>query len=416
MADAPISRTWCWVIVGISALLGTALRWAYVDGTPPALRAHDLQGHLDYIAFVLEHGRMPSHAQGFQGYQPPLYYFIAAPLGAVAQGPLNTAPIQQLSWWISVSTLGVGLWVGWLLFRTHLARLLLFSLTVATFPGIVYGASRISNDGLVQLWLFLGFGMLIQWWHTERTRWWYLAAIATGLAIITKSSGLLLVPIGAGLLWIRRPPQSFKLLAGATAIIGAISGWLMAIRLWVDHTPSVVPNTTYLPPELHLDTSLTDLVWFNPVRLLQYPFGNRLEWLQQSQGLWEYYFRSAFFGEFPVNEALRTEGWLILLLALTLLPVLALGLWRAIRHNSIELAPLWLTVCILVSVHGAYRVMAPFTPSQDFRYTSLVLLPAVALALHGSAHLPRWLQWMIWATMGTLCALSGHFILGLLSA
>ena len=126
---------------------------------------------------------------------------------------------------------------------------------------------------------------------------------------------------------------------------------------------------------------------------------------------------NALFGP-PMDN--RTGFWvgalLILLLAVSLLPVLGLGLWRAVRHDRVAMAPMWLTLCVLMSIHGCYRVVAPFTPSQDFRYTSLVLLPAVVLALHGADHLPRWLKRTVWAIMGVLCALCGHFIVALLSA
>jgi len=68
---------------------------------------------------------------------------------------------------------------------------------------------------------------------------------------------------------------------------------------------------------------------------------------------------------------------------------------------------------VLLNIHGIYRVVAPFTPSQDFRYTSLALLPAVALALHGAQRMPRWLRWIVWGVMGVLVCLCADFLVAL---
>jgi 4-amino-4-deoxy-L-arabinose transferase-like glycosyltransferase len=414
MSDQPSPSPATWGILLLAAVLGAWLRWIYVDGTPVDLRAHDVQGHLDYLSFLLEYGHMPSHSQGFQGYQPPLYYVLAVlSTGQEAGEVLDTAALQQLSMWISWITLGLGLWIGRMLFGgTELA---LFCAALATFPGLIYSASRVSNDGLVQLLMFAALWLLIRWRQTAQDRWWLGCAAVIGLSVLTKSSGLLLLPVAAALLWLGPSGRRLKLGATAGGIIAAISGWLIAVRLWVDQTPSIVPNTSALPPELHLDTSLLDLVGFNPVRLLQHPFGNRLEWLQQEQGLWEYYFRSAFFGEFFVPPSLTHEGWLILLLGLLLLPVLGLGIYRSLYSEPDRLAHLWVPLLVLLNIHGLYRVLAPFTPSQDFRYTSLVLLPAVALALHGARGLPKALRWTVWTVMAALTGTCAHFVLVLLS-
>jgi 4-amino-4-deoxy-L-arabinose transferase-like glycosyltransferase len=276
----------------------------------------------------------------------------------------------------------------------------------------------VGNDGLVQLLIFLGFAGLLCWWQTGRARWWFFAAAATGLGVLTKSNALVLLPIALGLLWIRPgldKAARIRLLAWGGGTVAAISGWLIGIRLWLEQTPSVVPNTIYLPATLRLATSPSDLLWFNPVRVLEHPFGNHLGWLQQEQGLWEFYFRSAFFGEFPFDPGLRWTGWLILLLAMGLLPLIGLGLWRAIRSAPVEHAYLWMPVLMLLSIHGIYRVFAPFVPSQDFRYTSLVLLPAGALALQAADALPRWLRWLAWVAMAVLSGVCAVFLTRLVS-
>ncbi len=110
MAEKPHGQTWTWAILLGALVIGTWLRWIYVEGTPATLRAHDFQGHMDYLGFVLEHGRIPTATQGFQGYQPPLYYFIAAPIAAQVEtgGRPDLGVLQQLALWTGVLSLGWG--------------------------------------------------------------------------------------------------------------------------------------------------------------------------------------------------------------------------------------------------------------------------------------------------------------------
>ncbi len=201
--------------------------------------------------------------------------------------------------------------------------------------------------------------------------------------------------------------------AHGAGIVTAVSGWLIAIRLVVDKTTAVVPNTAYLPPELSLSSDIRCFLVFNPVRILEHPFGNRLESLQQIQGFWEFYFRSAFFGEFPFDPALRNLGWLILLLALLVLPLMGLGLYRVLRHQRAASAHIWVPFLSLLGTHATYRLVAPFTPSQDFRYTSLVLVPAVWLVLEGAGRLPGPLRWLSLGVVAVLAILCGDFLLAL---
>jgi len=412
MVDKPQNQHWTWAVILGALLMGCWIRFVYVDSTPASIRAHDFQGHMDYLAFVLEQARIPNHDQGFQGYQPPLYYFLAAPMAAPGPhgGGLIVEPLQQLSLWISCLTLGLGLWVGTLLYRDRPRPLAMFSVLLAAFPGLVYGASQVTNDGLVQLLLFGAMGLLICWWQTGRDRWWIMAAAATGIGVLVKSNALLMLPIAMGMLWVKTGlgrRARLRLLGIGTGIVVALSGWLIVVRMTVDRMYSVVPNTDLLPRQLHLSTGPWDLLGFNPVRLLQHPFGNDVVHLQQAQGFWEYYFRSAFFGEWSFDPALLNMAWLILLLALLLVVVMGMGLWHALRHQRTVTAHIWVPLVALLGTHWVYRIVAPFTPSQDFRYTSLVLLPAAWLVLDAAARLPgplKWLAWGAWLMLTGLCA------------
>lgn len=54
-------------------LLGIAIRVVYVSGTPYSVRAHDTGGHVEYIKYVANEGRLPAPMLGWETHQPPLY-------------------------------------------------------------------------------------------------------------------------------------------------------------------------------------------------------------------------------------------------------------------------------------------------------------------------------------------------------
>jgi hypothetical protein len=65
-----------WAALAIAALLWAALFWNNrgLDGA----WGFDSEGHLDYLRAVLEQGRLPLADEGWEMYQPPLYYLAAA--------------------------------------------------------------------------------------------------------------------------------------------------------------------------------------------------------------------------------------------------------------------------------------------------------------------------------------------------
>jgi hypothetical protein len=79
-AQAPSSSTAAWALapLAIAALLWAALFWNNrgLDGG----WGFDSEGHLDYLRAILEHGRLPLADEGWEMYQPPLYYLAAAAL------------------------------------------------------------------------------------------------------------------------------------------------------------------------------------------------------------------------------------------------------------------------------------------------------------------------------------------------
>ena len=66
------------VWVGWPLALAGLLAAQCVVQTPPSIRQHDVEGHREYVDFVSTHVGLPAVQQGWETWQPPLYYFLAA--------------------------------------------------------------------------------------------------------------------------------------------------------------------------------------------------------------------------------------------------------------------------------------------------------------------------------------------------
>lgn len=78
----PERRAWIPVVALGAAWL---LLWSNNIGYLPVLTGFDVNGHLDYINYILKQHALPLANEGFQMYQPPLYYLICAGLLSVVR-------------------------------------------------------------------------------------------------------------------------------------------------------------------------------------------------------------------------------------------------------------------------------------------------------------------------------------------
>lgn len=75
--NAEMSAKQYWLLTaGTIAVWSVMLVWVWCHMN--AKRGFDLAGHMQYVGYVLEHGTVPVASQGWQMYQAPLYYFLAA--------------------------------------------------------------------------------------------------------------------------------------------------------------------------------------------------------------------------------------------------------------------------------------------------------------------------------------------------
>jgi len=392
-----VARRYCrkraHIVLWSAFSLGLFVRLYYFIFTRYEIRGHDSGGHLDYIKYLMENSfSMPSSRIGWEFYHPPLYYALSAiwmkfhSLFESLQDVLSRG-LQVQSLIYSIATFVVVFWISAMLFpkRRYISDRIFFILVLALQPSFIFFTGRINNDALYQFFAFLAFALILKWWKSKDARHWYLAIISIALGMLTKSNALLLLPIAYSCLLMRhRIRWKRKMLLGGVGliIITLMTGWFYVLKFVVDKDDSLVQNLTNLNSGLLVESTLDTLIEFNPVRLVQDPFNNAWNGAGRDH-FWEYWMRSAFFGEFFHGDSLLALASGIILLALALFPLAIIGFYFCVRYRWYKSFPIWITAVVVALGHVAFRQYAPYSSSQDFRYSILFLVPITYFLLVG---------------------------------
>jgi|GEM_PF-376312 len=387
--------------LGLMLLGGTILRLFYVLNTPYATRAYDWDGHIEYIVYVLQHWMIPPAADGWEFHQAPLYYYLSAGIAkllSLLHGSTEYAirfdlPIVSLLF--SIAALALGLAMGKMLFplKKKPGSLLLFGALVATFPGLVFFASRISNDALYHALAFAFFASLLLWWRSGKISHWYLTCVLFALTFITKVSAVLMLPPMLLCFVLQRNlPWKQKLKHGLLSLLllGALTAWLPVLRLVLEESTGKVTSFGHdaINPGLLMPTRLRDFLTFNPFQVLAIPYNNT--WADESRRMffWEFFFRSAFFGEFSMGDSLKMLSAAILLLGMGAGILMGIGLLADLRRRAYESLPMWTMLGVLVAGNLALRYRYHCSCDQDFRFAILAIIPILYFAVRGAETLP----------------------------
>jgi hypothetical protein len=216
---------------------------------------YDVDGHLQYIEYIVRKGGIPLAHQGWQMFQAPLYHLLCAPLYLAFRGFLP--PIEAALALRVVPLLCGALQVELcfrILRRLHPGRgdlVALGTLLGGLLPINVYLSQNLSNEPLSALFssalILVALGLLGEPGAQWRARTFALLGTLLGLAALTKTSAVLLLPALALLLgyaghslsreqaW-RRGALSLALVA-ASAL--AVCGWYYARNWWLLGSPFV---------------------------------------------------------------------------------------------------------------------------------------------------------------------------------
>ena len=386
-----------------------------LDVTTPWLRQHDVGAHREYIEHLLAHRELPAVLQGWETWQPPLYYCIAAAWQRLWPGGAYDDPFRPVQY------LGAALYLA-----AVVAALLAFQrhglteleaagglCALVLLPGHLFFAGRINNDVLLPV---LGAGVMLataEFLRTGERRWRWWLAILLPAALATKGSSLAIVG-GALLLvlWAEARRSGWRPALWRTYLTGLPAGiWQLAwcLRTAAQTGDPLYVNTPLLPENLRLHCS----AWS---RLLSFNFPAFLgggfcydEPIRQSYPT--ALVTTMLYGEYEMHEYWFRWPGLLRWACLGLLLLTAAGALFAPRN---ELRPVWITCLVLAgcqaAITTAYAFQYPFACNQNMRFFAQAFVPLCCLSglglgrfWHGAGRVGRC----------GLCALAGAFLLGL---
>jgi tetratricopeptide (TPR) repeat protein len=205
----------------------------------------DVNAHLEYINYILQAKALPLANQGWEMYQPPLYYLlnavIAAASGADAHSDWTISLIRLFGLATGVAHFVVVFFALRLLFPKQLGAQWFGMLLAAFLPEHLYISQYITNESLSAAWVTgaLFFCLRLTGRPSESRGAALGVGLCLGAALLTKSTALLAVPFIAGVLVqrvIKGAPQETvaPIWTAVTVFLAtlAVAGWHY-LRVWI---------------------------------------------------------------------------------------------------------------------------------------------------------------------------------------
>jgi hypothetical protein len=391
--------------------IGAAVRVFYSIFTPLFARMHDVDGHIEYIFYVLQHWQIPNVNLGWQMYQPPLYYFLTAivlsPAYFMSRSQTLVLFIMQAgNVLISFLALYVAMKIAWQLFpqpKQSLLRLCLIGI-VALLPGIVFLAPMVNNDALMVLWFFCFLWALQAYWAKPTKPLYYACVGILCAALLTKSNSVALVPAFISILLLH-PKLPFKrryvLLEHALQLLVLSVGWYFFYRFVLQGQVHLVGNIQGNNILLFTPNwKPIYLVLIKPIELIFKPYYLPFDATTNRAYFFHVLLTSAYSGEWkfapPVLWILRV----IHVTNLILLPVGMYALFRDWLEKNWTYAPQCVTSLFLLFAMYGLQANKHNSGLQDFRYATLFVIPVAFYVLRGISLLPKRYQKILLGLFG----------------
>lgn len=427
--------------------LGLAVWCVYALITPWNVRTYDVIGHIQYVEFLRMYWSIPNPYDGWQFYQPPLYYFFAAAVwnifdffGLQRIDILKVLQFQSLIYvfgFVAMSFMticlatkdparfekdgmgkkdrrGVLLWTGLLTF----------------WPSVVIHSARIGNDSLFYFLSAAAFYFVIRWWISDRIIYFRWAGFFAALGMLTKSNAIILFFLMGILFFVRWFASEDRRWRCFFRKIGVVWIFFIAVVLFNYTGPFfdmlsgkrshlLVGNLEGISSGLKVDNKITTYLWFDVKKFLEEPYISTREDSTGRQFFWNFLLKTGLFGEFSFSYnnfvVALARGLSCGLIFIILFPLVGL-LKRNISWPRFpcDFPMAVLTVLFLLSLMF-FRMSAPFACAGDFRYILPILVPVLYFycAAIDRYRAAGW-HWAVWAGKIAgwgFCLLSGLFVI-----
>ena len=390
---------WPWLGLRKSIMLllfgAVILRVAYASYTGPRDRGYDVEGHLDHINYILARHELPPRGACWECHQPTLYYLLGGAGLLAGRGMELGSPenfLQAMAIFFSVIFLIAGAKMFQLIvprYATACCALLFF------WPSGVIHSVRVSND--VPFYAFYAVSLLfaMQWAREGRTRDMVFSALAAAFTVLTKITGLSLLPVLVSIwlarVWHRKNRTGGVLIRQtvlAMLIIGSGLAVLYKDKLYdrwnLSASERIAPGVQTLPAGLAVENHLRNYFVFDLRDFLEEPYTNPWADPGGRQFFLNFFWKTSLFAEFRhTGPGQAYVAHMIKGLLLVLLAVAAAGIVAGRR-----LGPDVRALCFglsFFSVAGVllFRSNAHFSCNQDFRFVYPMCLAIIVLVANG---------------------------------
>jgi cytochrome c-type biogenesis protein CcmH/NrfG len=253
---APVTDPSAKLIYGLFIIVVIARTALFINNVPqlPPPTGFDAAAHEEYIQFIQEKHALPLPKDGWEMYQPPLYYLCSAAVLAVCG---LSVPDDDAGLVLRGVNGAVGLvhcWLALLCFRLLFPKNLpaqAIGLLVAAFlPPHLYLSQYVTNEPLAGLFVTVAFYFCLRALQSEKEGLWLHVSIgvALGAAMLTKFSTLLAIPVFFAALGLRllarrnySPRDWLKSVGTVVLSLLLVCGWHYG-RIWAHFGRPIVAN------------------------------------------------------------------------------------------------------------------------------------------------------------------------------
>ena len=336
----------------------------------PTKRGFDATGHLAYINYLRQHHRIPLPNQGFEFYHPPLYYLLVLPL---------TYPrLMKMA--------GFFIWLltGFFLFqffqKKHRQRAVSLSATIAIMglPVFLYQSISISNEFLSISLIMVSLIYYLRYLKRERSKSWLILGFLAGLAILTKATGLILIPtifLSEIIIYFinKKKENIFNNLFIFTFVTSIVGGWIY-LRNWLLFKNPLITGTDF-PKLFSIDQPVVPRTlnfFLNPASLWKLDMFHAQHYSFLGGTLFSFFYDSHNI-VIPVQPFSKI-GALIIILSLPLLIASLIGFWQTKNKWGREIV-LPIYSFLLIAAYVLYNFKFPFYSAVKGTYIASLALP-----------------------------------------
>lgn len=352
--DAPISNREITILLASLAIL---LLLLFINNARlmPFLHGFDSQDHLNYIKYVQERRALPLPTEGFEMFQPPLFYLLAAVVLSVcslsADAPAAIIVLRLLTFTFAALQCVLVMLSLRIFFPGRRGAQFVGLGLACLLPMQLYLSHYVTNETLAATLVAASVYLALRLVRTKNpsTSQFALLGLCTGAAMLTKATALLLIGPLLVVLIIRFVTQSvpvaklLRQLGVAAAVFLAACGWHY-IRIWLAFGTPLVGNWDpaagfpwWQDPGFH-----TSGDYFRFGQSLSHPFFSGV-W-SFADGIYSTLWGDALWGGVPAsifrppwNYDLMAAGYLPAIVPTLIIFVgAAAALWRFVRQPTLE--------------------------------------------------------------------------------